>query len=320
MRKRCCLILCAVMLLATVAETRAAEKSVYPQRTLNYLMGFPPGGKADIQARGLLPIVEKYLGASLMIQYAPGAAGRVGFTKIFKAKPDGYTIGHLSIPGAVLGEFMTTTEYRTREFTPIFNCFVTPQVLVVAADTYKNVEELVQAGKSKPLTNASSGRGTSSYLAAIVMSSGLGLKEVRHVHFEGTPNALASVAGKHLDFSVCPTAVVASLIHAGKLKPLMIIAEERDPAFPDVPTPKELGYRITAMPGIDGVSGPPNLPMDKVKILEAAFLKAAKDPAFLAWAQRANMPVTVMDHVKFGRVIEEQTKEAEKYRDALLAQ
>jgi tripartite-type tricarboxylate transporter receptor subunit TctC len=154
--------------------------------------------------------------------------------------------------------------------------------VVVAADTYKNVEELVKAGKSKPLTNASSGRGTSSYLAAIVLSSGLGLKEVRHVHFEGTPNALAAVAGKHLDFSVCPTAVVMSLVQAGKLKPLMTIAEERDPAFPDVPTPRELGYNVTAMPGIDGVAGPPDLPMDKLKILETAFIKAAKDPAFLA--------------------------------------
>ncbi len=320
MMKRFCFVVIVVGLLSVAAETPAVEKTVYPQRTITYIMGFPPGGKADIQARGLLPVVEKYLGASLAIQYAPGAAGRVGYTKIFKAKPDGYTIGHLSIPGSILGEFMTTTDYRTREFRPIFNCFVTPQVLVVAADSYKNVDELVKAGKSKPLTNASSGRGTSSYLAAIVMSGGLGLKEVRHVHFEGTPNAMAAVAGRHLDFSVCPTTVAIALVHAGKLKPLLTIAEERDPAFPDVPTPKELGYRITAMPGIDGIAGPPHLPDNILKVLETAFLKAAKDPAFLAWTQKANMPVTVWDHGTFSRVIEEQIKEAEKYREALLAQ
>ncbi len=318
--KRLCLIAIAAALLSAVPETWAGEKAVYPQRSITYIMGFPPGGKADIQARGLLPIAEKYLGGSVAIQYAPGAAGRVGFTKIFKAKPDGYTIGHLSIPGSILGEFMTTTDYRTRDFTPIFNCFVTPQVLVVAADSFKSVDELVKTGKSRPLTNASSGRGTSSYLAAIVMSSGLGLKEVRHVHFEGTPNALAAVAGKHLDFSVCPTAVAIALVHAGKLKPLLTIAEERDAAFPDVPTPKELGYTITAMPGIDGIAGPPHLPAAIVQVLETAFTKAAKDPAFLAWAQKANMAVAVWDHAKFGRVIEEQIKAAEKYRDALLAQ
>jgi tripartite-type tricarboxylate transporter receptor subunit TctC len=320
MRKLFCFVAMVVVLLAAAAETWAVEITAYPQRTVTYIMGFPPGGKADIQARGLLPVAEKYLGASLAIQYAPGAGGRLGFTKIFKAKPDGYTIGHLSIPGSILGEFMTTTDYRTRDFTPIFNCFVTPQVLVVAADSYKSIDELIKAGKSRPLTNASSGRGTSSYLAAVVLSGGLGLKEVRHVHCEGTPNALAAVAGRHLDFSVCPTAVAFALVHAGKLRALLTIAEERDQAFPDVPTPRELGYPIMALPGIDGIAGPPHLPVAIQKVLETAFIKAAKDPAFLAWAQKANMPVTVWDHGKFGRVIEEQIKAAEKYRAALLAQ
>lgn len=317
--KRFYMLLSAAILLSASADAIALEKTVYPQRTINYIMGFPPGGKSDIQARGLLPYVEKYLGVSMTIQYLPGAGGRIGYSKIFKAKPDGYTIGHVAVPGSILGEFMAKPDYRTREFTPIFNCFVTPQVLVVAGDTYKNIEELIKAAKTKPLTNASSGSGTSSYLAAIVVANSLGLKDVRHVHFEGTPQALAALAGKHVDFSVCPTAVAIALSQAGKLKPLLTIADERDPAFPNVPTPAELGYSMTAMPGIDGIGGPPKLPMEKVKILEAAFIRAAQNPEFLKWAARANMGVTVMDHLKFSRVIDEQIKEAEKYKDVLLA-
>ncbi len=296
----------------------AVEKSAYPQKTINYIMGFPPGGKSDIQARGILPFVEKYLGVSFTIQYLPGAGGRIGYTKIFKAKPDGYNIGHVAIPGSILGEFLASPEYRTREFTPIINCFVTPQVLVVAGETFKSIEELVNAGKLKPLTNGSSGSGTSSYLAAVVAVNSLGLKDVRHVHFEGTPQALAAVAGKHVDFSVCPTSVAIALTRAGRLKALLTIADERDSAFPNVPTPKELGYEMTAMPGIDGVAGPPKLPPDKVKILETAFIKAAKDPEFVKWAEKANMNITVMDNKKFGNVITEQIKEAEKFRDVLV--
>jgi tripartite-type tricarboxylate transporter receptor subunit TctC len=83
MMNRFCLLISIVLLAAAATDSPAAEKALYPQRTITYIMGFPPGGKADIQARGLLPVVEKYLGASLTIQYAPGAAGRVGFTKIF---------------------------------------------------------------------------------------------------------------------------------------------------------------------------------------------------------------------------------------------
>ena len=319
MKRKLTFVLVCVIFFAMAMETLALDKSTYPERTINYIMGFPPGGKSDIQARGLLPFVEKYLGVSLTIQYLPGAGGRLGYNKIFKAKPDGYTFGHVAIPGAILGEYLATPDYRTREFTPIFNCFVTPQVLVVAEDTYKSVDDLIRAGKTKALTNASSGMGTSSYLAAIVVANGLGLKDVRHVNFEGTPQALASLAGKHLDFSVCPTAVAVALVQAGKLRPLLTISEERDPAFPNTPIPRELGYNITAMPGIDGIAGPPKLSKDKVKILETAFMKAAKDQGFLKWAQRANMNVTIMDHQKFGRVIDDQIREAEKYKDALLA-
>jgi tripartite-type tricarboxylate transporter receptor subunit TctC len=76
---------------------------------------------------------------------------------------------------------------------------------------------------------------------------------------------------------------------------------------------------MTAMPGIDGIAGPPGLPLDKVKTLEAAFIKAANNPEFLQWAARANMGVTVMDHLKFSRVIDEQILEATKYKDVLLA-
>ena len=309
----------AAIITAAAVDAQGLEKKVYPLKTITYINGFPPGGKSDLQARGLLPIAEKYLGVQLMIQYLPGAGGRLAYNKIFKAKPDGYTIGHVAIPGAILGEFLAKPDYRTKEFTPIFNGFVTPQVLVVAGDSYKNIDELLKAAKTKPLTNASSGSGTSSYLAAIVVANSLGLKDIRHVHFEGTPQALASLAGKHLDFSVCPTAVAITLSQAGKLKPLLTIADERDPAFPNVPTPRELGYTMTAMPGMDAIAGPPGLPPEKVKVLEAAFVKAARSPEFLQWAARSNMGVTVMDHLKLSRVIDEQIKEAEKYKDMLLA-
>ncbi len=319
MRIKYVLLLGAWLLIVTALPALAGERTAYPQRTINYLMGFPPGGKSDIQARGLLPVVEKYLGAHFTIQYLPGAGGRIAYNKIFKAKPDGYSIGHVAIPGSILGEYLATPDYRTREFTPIFNCFVTPQVLVVAGDSYKSVEELVKAGAGKALTNGSAGKGTSSYLAAVVAVNSLGLKDVRHVHFEGTPQALAAVAGKHVDFSVCPTSVATSLVQSGRLRALLTIAEERDPAFPQVPVPKELGYTMTAMPAIDGIAGPPKLPMEKVKILEKAFIKAAQDPEFLKWTQRANMGVTIMDQRKFSTVIDDQIREAEKYKDMLLA-
>ncbi len=312
------LLIAGVLLFLDAGELMGAEKkSDFPEGPINYLVGFAPGGKTDIQARGILPYVEKYLGVRVVIQNFPGAGGRIGYTKLFKAKPDGHTIGILPLPAVILGEHLASVEYKTKEFTPIFACFVAPQILVVAENTYKSLDELIKAGKSKQLTNATSGIGTSPHLAALVMANGLGLKDVKHVHFDSAA-ALAALAGKHVDFAVAITTNALPLVQAGKLKPLLVIDDKRDKAFPQVPIPKELGFTINAIPGIDGVAGPPNLPIEKVKILEKAFTKAAADPEFLNWAEKAKMTIIPMDHGKYRRVVEDTIKEVEKNTDVLL--
>ena len=150
------------------------------------------------------------------------------------------------------------------------------------------------------------------------MANGLGLKDVKYVHFDSGGAALVALAGKHVDFSVAITTNALPLVLAGRLKPLLVISDERDKAFPQVPIPKELGYNITAIPGIDGVAGPPNLSIEKVKILEKAFAKAAADPEFLNRAERAGMSIVPMDHVKYRLVVQDTIKEVEKHKDVLL--
>jgi len=316
--KKIFLLIAGVMILLGEGEIRGAEKkAAFPQGPVNYVLGFAPGGKTDTQARAILPYVEKYLGVRIVIQNFPGAGGRIGFTKLFKAKPDGYTIGNLPLPAVILGEHLASVEYRTTDFTPIHACFVGPQILVVAENTFKSLDELIKAGRSKPLTNSTPGMGTSPHLAALVMANGLGLKDVKHVHFDSAA-ALAALAGKHVDFSVAITTNALPLVRAGRLKALLVIGDERDKAFPQVPIPKELGYKITAIPGIDGVAGPPNLPLERVKILEKAFARAAADQEFLSRAERAGMSILPMDHQKYRLVVEDTIKEVEKYKDVLL--
>ncbi len=318
MKNFCPLIIAAILLFTAGNVAVAEKKSDFPQKPINYVLGFSPGGKNDIFIRGIAPFAEKYLGVPLNIQYCPGAGGRIGYTKLFKAKPDGYTIGLFPLPSIIISEHLATTEYKTREFTPIFACFVTPQVLVVPTDTYKNIGEFINAGKSKPLSNATPGHGTSSHLAGVVVGDGLGLKEVRHVHFESSGPSIAALAGKHVDFSVTNIPSAVPLVQAGKLKPLLVIGDKRDEAFPQVPTPMELGYKITAVCAIDGFGGPPNLPLEKVKILEGAFSRAASEPEFLNWAQKIKTTIIPMDHEKYRQAVEEIVREVEKYKELLL--
>lgn len=312
------LIIATILFFVTGDLVVAQKKPDFPQGPINYIVGFAPGGKTDIQARGIAPYVEKYLGVPLNIQNVPGAGGRIGYTKLFKAKPDGYTIGLLPLPAIVMGEYLVAAEYKTRELTPIFACFATPQVLVVAADTYKDLDEFVRAGKSKPLSNGTAGHGTSPHLSGIIIADGLGFKEVRHVHFESGGAAVAALAGKHIDFSIANTITAFPMVQAGKLKPLLVLDEKRDSAFPQVPVPKELGYKFSAIPPVDGVAGPPIFPLERLKALEEAFTKAASDPGFLDWANKAKTNIVPMDHEKFRQVIDEVIRGVDKYKDALL--
>ena len=315
--KKLSLLIAGTILFFGTGEIMGAErKSAFPQKAIDFIVGFAPGGKLDIEARGIAPYLSKYLGVPVIIQNFPGAGGRISYTKLFNAKPDGYTIGGFPMPAVILGEYLAAVGYKTQEFTSIFACFVTPQVLAVPTDTYQNIDEFLKVARSKSLSNATPGYGTSSHLVGIVVANGLGLKDVKHVHFEGA-GAPTALAGKHVDFAVTNLPTVLPLVRAGKVKPLLVIADERDSVFPQVPTPKELGLKITTISGIDGFAGPPNVPLERVKILEEAFAKAAADPEFLAWAQKVAMNIKPMDHEKFRQETVEIVKEVEKYKDFL---
>ncbi len=316
MKKFSLLIVAAILFFGTGEIGGAEKKAPFPQKAINYIVGFAPGGKDDIETRGIAPFLSKYLGAQVIIQNYPGAGGRIGYTKLFNSKPDGYTIGAFPLPAVIVGEYLASVGYKTQEFTPIFACFVTPKVLAVPVDTYQNIDEFMKIGKAKSLSNATPGYGTSSHLVGIVVANALGLKDVKHVHFEGA-GAPTALAGKHVDFSLTNLPTILPLVRAGKVKPLLLIADERDSAFPTVPTPKEFGWKMTTINGIDGITGPPNIPLERVKILEKAFTKAAADPEFLNWAKKAGLHIKPMDHHKYRQEIAEIIKEVEKYKDYL---
>jgi tripartite-type tricarboxylate transporter receptor subunit TctC len=87
--------------------------------------------------------------------------------------------------------------------------------------------------------------------------------------------------------------------------------------MPDIPTPKEFGYKYASMPSVNGVAGPPGLGAEKVKILEAAFAKAVKEPEYIEWAQRTGTPIDIKSSLQFTKLTEEVTGEIVKYSHLL---
>jgi tripartite-type tricarboxylate transporter receptor subunit TctC len=221
-----------------------------------------------------------------------------------------------TFPKSIIIEYIDKTNFRTKDFTPVFAWSRGNQVLVVHADTWKTFDEFLKAAKAKTLSGGLSGRGSTVHLAGLVAVDELGIK-VNWVPYEGSAGSVTALAGKHLDFTICLATSAVSLTRAGKLRPLVVFSDKRDPYLADVPIPKELGFDTTSMPGIRGVEAPPRTPAPIVKVLEEAFSKAVKEPAFIEVAKNKQIVLQPLGSREYGQLVEATYPKVEKYKDML---
>jgi tripartite-type tricarboxylate transporter receptor subunit TctC len=292
----------------------SANSVDFPKKPIKLIACAAAGGGEDTEARGIAPYVEKYLGVNVMIENQPGAGGKIAFEKFQRTKPDGYNLITYTFPKSIIIEYMGKTNYRTRDFTPIFAWSRSNQLLVVHADTWKTFDEFLKAAKAKTLAGGLSGRGSTTHLAGLVAVDELGIK-VNWVPYEGAAGSTAALAGKHLDFTICLATSALSLIQAGKLRPLLMFSDKRDPYFPDVPIPKDLGFDVTPIPAIRGIEAPPNTPPSIVKVLEEAFSKAVKEPAFIDWADKRKMVLHPLSAKEFSKIVVDTYPKVEQFKE-----
>jgi tripartite-type tricarboxylate transporter receptor subunit TctC len=128
---------------------------------------------------------------------------------------------------------------------------------------------------------------------------------------------VTALAGKHLDFTICLATSAMPLTKAGKLRPLAVFGDKRDPYLPDVPIPKELGFDMTSIPGVRGVEAPPRTPASIVKVLEEAYGKAIKEPAFIEVAKNRQIVLHPLSSREYGQLVEATYPKVEKFQGML---
>lgn len=288
----------------------------FPKKPVKIIVTAAAGGGEDLEARAIAPFVEKYLGVSVIIENQAGAGGKIAFEKFQKTEPDGYTLITYTFPKSIIVEHLDKTGYKTRDYTPVFVWSLANLDLVVHVDTWKTFDEFVKEAKTRTVSGGLSGRGSNSHLLGLVAADELGIK-VNWVPYEGGAGSITALAGKHLDFTITVTSSAMPLVKAGKLRPLLVFSDQRDPYLPDVPIPKELGYNLTTMPLARGVEAPPKTPPDIVKILEDAFTKAVKDPGYIEVAKNREIVLRPLTSKEFGALVEAYYPKVEKYSDML---
>jgi tripartite-type tricarboxylate transporter receptor subunit TctC len=290
-------------------------KAAFPKKTIKIIVPTGPGGE-DAEARGIASYVQKYMGVNVLVENTVGFWGKIAFEKFQKAEPDGYTLISYTFPRSIIIENMCKTNFRTKDFTPIFAWSIGNQLLVVPPDTYKTFDEFLMAAKTKTLTGAIPVKGGTCHLAGLLLANGLGIN-VNWMPYEGSASSIAALIRKDVDFTICLATALPSWIRAGKIRLLTMLPNRRGSYFPDIPTLKELGYDINYVTIRHVVEAPPNTPPHIVSVLEEAFSKAVKEPAYIEWAVKNHVIIDPLNAQEFAKVVAETYPKVEKLKGML---
>jgi tripartite-type tricarboxylate transporter receptor subunit TctC len=265
----------------------AAEKE-FPTRGVSILVGFQAGGGRDIIARGLSKTMSKYLGVPVVVLNEPGAGGARALIHAYNAAPDGYTI----IVGAcseILEQILEKQDYDVKKFAFIGRAQTMANVLFVRSDSpLKSVKDFKTYGK--PIRHAAFSLTAPHGVAAMVMADRDKWPLVLIGGYQGVPGTIMGVIRGEAEFYGSQLSSSMSYVRAGQVRPIGILAKQRVPEFPDIPTIGEMGYKDLEVLSLDyWLMAPPQTPKARVQILEDALMKTLKDPEFLAWAKGASV-------------------------------
>ncbi len=252
----------------------------YPEKTVNYIIPFGPGGESDISARLQEPVFKKITGQTVAIQYKAGAGGAAGWSQLNGMAGDGYTVMGTNLPHIVLQPLEKEVGYKTDDITTVYWFHYTPDALLVPADSpVKSLKDFVEAAKKAPGATTLSGSGTNSanHLAQQQFDKMAGIKTT-YVPFGGTGASNTALLGKQVAGSWGYTTVQMQL--GDQVRCLAVAMEARHPKLPNCPTFKEQGFNLVGG-AYRGVAVPKSTPADVQAKLAAVLGKINADPDFI---------------------------------------
>lgn len=299
------------LLVGAVVSPAWAEK--YPDRPIDFICTWGVGGGADQMARTIGKLTEKILGVALPVSNIPGSSGNTGMANLLAAKPDGYTIATYIFD--TLGTIaLGTSRYKVPDFEWIVRTQVAPSFLFVKTDSpYQTIQDLQKFARENPgkLKVAATGFGTGDDITVRFLAS-KGVK-MTTIPIPQPGERYASTLGGHSDVLYEQAGDIKQYLEAKQLKPVIIFAHKRHPAFPDVPCSVELGYDIT-LPQFRSIVTKKGVPADRVKILANAFKKATETPEWKKFAADQYLdPESYMGPEKYGPWVAAEVETMRKF-------
>ncbi len=293
-RKNTALVIICMLILSLLAgcsqgaQPQQAEQDAekpedidFPTKPLELVVAFSAGGPTDVPARILAKYWEEELGQTIVVVNKPGAQGQIGHAETAKASPDGYSLGFLNVP------ILNLTGKRSGLYDPdsfdYIGCnIVDVGAIMVSVDSkYGSLEELLEDAKANPgdVLLTCNGPATDDYLGL------LELQEAAEVEFGYVPQTddagtVTAIMGGHADVGLANLSNYVS--HKDDVRVLALMADERSPKFPDIPTFEELTGKKATYVSARGLGAPKGLPDEVLAKLRETFENAAKNPNLIA--------------------------------------
>lgn len=282
--------------IAVIAGPLAAQE--YPAKPITFIVPWPAGGTTDIMGRLLGEAMAKELGQPIAVVNRVGGGGALGTKATADAPKDGYTVLVTTSGNHVLTPIKGNVGYEPDDFVGIGQISSRTLVLATKSDKWKTAADLIKDAKANP------GKFTYGavpnvlpYIVASQFAKAAGI-QLTHVPQTGGAPGVTGVLGGHLDLVPESLESMQQHLKAGTMQALVVFNEARDPALPDIPTAKELGFDVVGNPwtGLAVAKGTPDAVVAK---LRAVMAKVAKDPAFVATVEKTGAGIEYLDGPAF---------------------
>jgi len=284
----------------------SARAQAFPTQPLRIIVPFPPGGLTDVTARKIAELAAPELGQSVIVENKPGANGSLGTTQVARGPADGHTLVSVTTTTVLIAPLLSKLPYDpVADLALLLNYAGPSHALLVKADSpYRTLDDLIADARANPgkLSFGSVGTSDTVYFGTMALAKAKGVK-FNHIPYQGAAATLMAAMSGEVTFA--PASNYFEQVKAGKVRALAVLDRQRFAGLPDVPTFTELGIDWQ-FPWITGLAVPAATPAPVRARLEAALLKAVRDPRFAALMNQLNVPLHILDAEAFRKDLAEK--------------
>jgi tripartite-type tricarboxylate transporter receptor subunit TctC len=312
-------VLLATAALFGAAAARAADvpkPAGYPARPVEFIVPFDPGGGADASQRVFNKYAEPIVGQRLVIVNKPGAGGATGWAELVRARPDGHTLAIVTPPFNILPALIRPkqTGYKMDQFSNICIYAIVPDLLYAReGGQFKTLKDVIDYAKPNPEKVKAANTGTlgADYMTTLLIEHATGVNFTQIPYTGGAQSLQATLAGT-TDVMVGTSLYAAA--QKGKLRPLAIATEKRDPALPDVPTFRELGYDVISE-RYRAIAGPAGVPGEIVNYWGEVCRQVVDRAEFKAEMDKIGQPAAFRGPAGAQQAIDQMTRDMQTLVD-----